>query len=152
MHRKTGGASRDRTDDLLLARQMLSQLSYDPSTLSRSWITALIHFLSTLHSTPDYASLIRATNMLTCYPFCLFAQNQSLAHHAKLVGLGGLEPPTSPLSGVRSNQLSYRPSRVLYLTVLATLKGARCKYFSILRLPSWVPLQLKAVLVNTRKS
>jgi hypothetical protein len=27
----------------------------------------------------------------------------------KLVGLGGVEPPTSPLSGVRSNQLSYRP-------------------------------------------
>jgi hypothetical protein len=26
-----------------------------------------------------------------------------------LVGLGGLEPPTSPLSGVRSNRLSYRP-------------------------------------------
>jgi hypothetical protein len=28
---------------------------------------------------------------------------------AKVVGLGGFEPPTSPLSGVRSNQLSYRP-------------------------------------------
>ena len=27
----------------------------------------------------------------------------------RLVGLGGFEPPTSPLSGVRSNQLSYRP-------------------------------------------
>ena len=27
-----------------------------------------------------------------------------------LVGLGGLEPPTSPLSGARSNHLSYRPS------------------------------------------
>ena len=26
-----------------------------------------------------------------------------------LVGLGGIEPPTSPLSGVRSSQLSYRP-------------------------------------------
>ena len=26
-----------------------------------------------------------------------------------MVGLGGLEPPTSPLSGVHSNQLSYRP-------------------------------------------
>ena len=26
-----------------------------------------------------------------------------------LVGLGGFEPPTSPLSGVRSNQLSYGP-------------------------------------------
>ena len=27
----------------------------------------------------------------------------------QVVGLGGFEPPTSPLSGVRSNQLSYRP-------------------------------------------
>ena len=27
-----------------------------------------------------------------------------------MVGLGGLEPPTSPLSGVRSNHLSYKPS------------------------------------------
>ena len=26
-----------------------------------------------------------------------------------MVGLGGFEPPTSPLSGVRSNHLSYRP-------------------------------------------
>ena len=31
----------------------------------------------------------------------------------QLVGLGGLEPPTSPLSGVRSNHLSYRPGRCL---------------------------------------
>ena len=26
-----------------------------------------------------------------------------------MVGLGGLEPPASPLSGARSNHLSYRP-------------------------------------------
>ena len=26
-----------------------------------------------------------------------------------VVGLGGLEPPTSSLSGMRSNRLSYRP-------------------------------------------
>ena len=29
-----------------------------------------------------------------------------------LVGLGGLEPPASPLSGVRSNHLSYRPIKL----------------------------------------
>ena len=29
-----------------------------------------------------------------------------------LVGLSGLEPPTSPLSGVRSNHLSYKPGEV----------------------------------------
>jgi hypothetical protein len=29
-----------------------------------------------------------------------------------VVGLGGLEPPASPLSGVRSNHLSYRPTKV----------------------------------------
>ena len=28
-----------------------------------------------------------------------------------MVGLGRVELPTSPLSGVRSNQLSYRPAR-----------------------------------------
>ncbi len=33
----------------------------------------------------------------------------------RLVGLGGLEPPTSPLSGVRSNRLSYRPALGLKL-------------------------------------
>ena len=29
-----------------------------------------------------------------------------------MVGLGGLEPPTSPLSGVRSSHLSYRPNGI----------------------------------------
>ncbi len=32
---------------------------------------------------------------------------------ASLVGPGGLEPPTSPLSGVRSSQLSYGPGFLL---------------------------------------
>ena len=31
--------------------------------------------------------------------------------HQTLVGLSGLEPPTSRLSGVRSNQLSYKPAQ-----------------------------------------
>ena len=58
-----GGAKEDRTPDPLLAKQVLSQLSYNP-----------IH-------------------------------NQVRI----MVGLNGLEPTTSPLSGVRSNHLSYRP-------------------------------------------
>ena len=36
--------------------------------------------------------------------------------HTKLVGLGRFELPTSPLSGVRSNQLSYRPNFGLLLS------------------------------------
>ena len=32
-----------------------------------------------------------------------------------MVGLNGLEPSTSRLSGVRSNQLSYRPISIIYL-------------------------------------
>ena len=44
-----------------------------------------------------------------------------------VVGLGGLEPPTSPLSGVRSNQLSYRPELVSFDSRLdqAVCAGAR---------------------------
>ena len=53
-----GGGERDRTDDPLLAKQVLSQLSYTPSSV---------------------------------------------------VGLVGIEPTTSRLSGVRSSHLSYRP-------------------------------------------
>ncbi len=33
-----------------------------------------------------------------------------LSYGPKMVGLAGVEPATSPLSGVRSNQLSYRPN------------------------------------------
>ena len=67
-----GGARRDRTADLLRARQALSQLSYGPMI---TWLVSL--------NSRDPGSY--------------------------LVGLGRFELPTSPLSGVRSNQLSYRP-------------------------------------------
>src|ERR1700676_4887905 len=33
-----------------------------------------------------------------------------------MVGLGGLEPPTSPLSGARSSHLSYRPVKTAWRT------------------------------------
>ncbi len=35
------------------------------------------------------------------------------------MGLPGLEPGTSPLSEVRSNQLSYKPLTVLSITLIA---------------------------------
>ena len=63
---RDGGAERDRTVDPLLAKQVLSQLSYSPV-------------------------------------------NPAQKRGKEVVGLGRFELPTSPLSGVRSNQLSYRP-------------------------------------------
>ena len=60
------GDDRIRTDDLLVANQTLSQLSYVPGSFRR------------------------------------LAPRRGM-------GLVGVEPTTSPLSGVRSNQLSYKP-------------------------------------------
>ena len=60
-----------RTLDPLLARQVLSQLSYIP---------------------------------IGYFPYLFF--NSAMPEP---VGLSGLEPPTSRLSGVHSNQLSYKP-------------------------------------------
>ena len=74
---RDGGAMRDRTADLLRAKQALSQLSYSPIVLQ---------------------SLYRSS------------------FKRSLVGLSGLEPPTSPLSGVRSNHLSYKPIRLMVVS------------------------------------
>ena len=41
-----------------------------------------------------------------------------------LVGLRGLEPPTSRLSGVRSNHLSYKPMLVLATVVVSSSSDA----------------------------
>ena len=65
-----GGADRDRTGDPLLAKQVLSQLSYSP---------------------------------------VLVGTREEHGDGANVVGLGRVELPTSALSGLRSNQLSYRP-------------------------------------------
>lgn len=46
----------------------------------------------------------------TPHPFQIFMCVRSSEFVSGIVvGLGGLEPPASPLSGVRSNHLSYRP-------------------------------------------
>ena len=72
-----GGAKEDRTPDPLLAKQVLSQLSYNP----------------------------------------MYINSMSLP---KMVGLNGLEPATSPLSGVRSSHLSYRPNFIECFNIIST--------------------------------
>ena len=45
-------------------------------------------------------------------PYCTDLHKRSVLYFpliCNVVGLSGLEPPTSRLSGVRSNQLSYKP-------------------------------------------
>ena len=50
---------------------------------------------------------------LTFLSFCSFHGSYlSAIAVLGLVDLGGLEPPTSRLSGVRSNQLSYRSTNI----------------------------------------
>ena len=75
---ENGGGERARTDDLLRARQALSQLSYTPVYL---------------------------------YHMAFYVSGSVNAGHF-LVGLDRFELSTSRLSGVRSNQLSYRPARL----------------------------------------
>ena len=83
MHRSSipsGGARRDRTDDLMLAKHALSQLSYGP-----------------VPEDECFTSIVETS---------LFREKP---HSIKVVGLGRLELPTSRLSSARSNQLSYKP-------------------------------------------
>ena len=49
-----------------------------------------------------------------------------------MVGLGGLEPPASPLSGVRSNQLSYRPNFLRRLFLLRFVVSLKEKILAII--------------------
>jgi hypothetical protein len=49
-----------------------------------------------------------------------------VATRRQLVGLAGVEPATSPLSGVRSNRLSYRPMARRQLRVRRPLAQATC--------------------------
>ena len=81
-----GGARRDRTDDLLLAKQALSQLSYGPRLRSQE---------ASAGKPAESAGL----------PIVA-------AERRRLVGLGRLELPTSRLSSARSNQLSYKPKTI----------------------------------------
>jgi hypothetical protein len=79
----SGGARRNRTDDLMLAKHALSQLSYGPFP----------------GGTPQGQIRVKSAD----------ARCRARSLYAKMVGLGRLELPTSRLSSARSNQLSYKP-------------------------------------------
>ena len=49
------------------------------------------------------------------------------------MGEGGLEPPTSSLSGMRSNHLSYKPKKIRVYDGLTTIHGSTSSnHFEIL--------------------
>jgi hypothetical protein len=102
---QVGGARRDRTDDLLLAKQALSQLSYGPGRKPEA---------RNRKPDPDQTSL--------ALDFDLW-----LRFRLTVVGLGRLELPTSRLSGVRSNHLSYRPDAFAFASCLKKEKRRRRK-------------------------
>ena len=79
---RADGDEEIRTLDPLLARQVLSQLSYIPLWFMYSFVLYRFHMV------------------------------------LKSMGLSGLEPPTSRLSGVRSNRLSYKP--IFFCNLAAT--------------------------------
>ena len=78
-----GGGERDRTDDLLLAKQALSQLSYTPLRRQRGAQPRHHRDAAPVPACPEFRPL--------------------------MVGLVGFEPTTPRLSSVCSDQLSYRP-------------------------------------------
>ena len=95
---KAGGARRDRTDDLMLAKHALSQLSYGPVPedecfMLRCCAYRALAFAGATAQQPSFKKACQA----------------EAAEQRRLVGLGRLELPTSRLSSARSNQLSYKP-------------------------------------------
>ena len=130
----SGGADRDRTDDLRLAKPALSQLSYSPGfkCLAGNLCPALNGYAND-RSAASFVPKLRGHCLVTegierllkylpqIYLYYLLLPPRLLTK--LLVGLGRVELPTSPLSGVRSNQLSYRPVLVYgrYLTAYGSV-------------------------------
>ena len=112
-----GGGERDRTDDLLLAKQALSQLSYTPALtkLARGGVSDGQRPSREPHRA-GYSTHRRGTALLAGASFgarplsrylAIPLTRRPLSAPLKVVGQGGFEPPTSRLSSARSNQLSY---------------------------------------------
>ena len=130
-----GGDDGIRTHDPLLAGQVLSQLSYTPIINA---FTSLLGFAFSLlkisnfqlfifhfpFSISELRSLGRPkwtrTTLITYLSLCSRKAAYALLrvrffYLFLLVGPSGLEPPTSCLSGTRSNLLSYEPMWLVWL-------------------------------------
>jgi hypothetical protein len=111
-HRRENGGDRVRTDDPLLAKQVLFQLSYAPvrTNLPRGQFGGTACRGSSGHPCkftrmgPNRGSLLRSDRLTA--PSGGFSFPPAAAMK---MGQGGLEPPTPRLSSVCSNQLSYWP-------------------------------------------
>ena len=119
-----GGGDRNRTDDLLLAKQALSQLSYTPSFLRRHSRRKITRRRPRLRLQPRKPQPAHRSPLLLCAALAVQAHRcrglrfrlrrnaalprpDILLSQKSVVGQGGFEPPTSRLSSARSNQLSY---------------------------------------------
>lgn len=125
-HQNLGGAERDRTADPLLAKQVLSQLSYSPIQVLPDGKAVRI---SEQHEARP-SSKPKIHHQTVSHPRSKASQGQTAVadHSARrpqrsiqrmrqredktMVGPGRLELPTPRLSSVCSNQLSYGPIRV----------------------------------------
>ena len=136
------GADGDRTHDLRLAKPALSRLSYSPET----WDVAEAASPNGPEGRPQKPREAPRAYPLTfgfdpapvpllssgcCPPLILGfpysfrrAGDQACYLSPPKVGPGRVELPTSPLSGVRSNQLSYRPSLLAKLVELVGIEPA----------------------------
>ena len=138
-----GGARRDRTDDLMLAKHALSQLSYGPfgvcappargpsrqlgqkpvagrASSDALWPSRLANLRFAANPPARSAASANARRARRRESQARGRARRRLRLN-KMVGLGGLEPPTSRLSSARSNQLSYKPE------LRGTLKARRDK-------------------------
>ena len=103
-----GGGEGVRTPDLRLAKPALCQTELRPHKRQRNWLRG-----RDLNPRP----LGYEPNEL---PDC--STPRHTINLNRLVGLGRFELPTSRLSGVRSNQLSYRPLSALLRRVFSRKK------------------------------
>jgi hypothetical protein len=98
---RIGGGGRDRTDDPLLAKQVLSQLSYTPNRRVQQPAQQPARPLPgrTNQPNPAWQPNQRSIQRTDPWSHCGSA----------VVGRAGFEPATPRLSSVCSNQLSYQP-------------------------------------------